>query len=119
MSSMYHQDLLDEAKHPRRYGLLDNPDQQFVGTNSSCGDSVEITIKIDESNKITEIGWTGEGCIMSQASLSVLSDWAVGKSVDEVKNLTVEDILNLLGLSEISPGRVKCVMLGVKAVGSN
>ncbi len=119
MSSMYHQDLLDEAKHPRRHGLLADPDEQFNGTNSSCGDSVEITVKFDEAGTIAEIGWTGDGCVMSQASLSVLADWSVGKSVSEVKKLTVEDMLDLLGLTEISPGRVKCVMLGVKAIASS
>ncbi|MFZ1720877.1 MAG: iron-sulfur cluster assembly scaffold protein [Microgenomates group bacterium] len=116
MSSMYHQDLLDEAKHPRRYGLLDNPDQHFVGSNSSCGDSVEITVNIDESGKIIDIGWIGKGCIMSQASMSVLAEWAVGKRVTEVSKLSQDQVLEKIGLEAISPGRIKCVMLGVSAL---
>ena len=74
-------------------------------------------MKISDDKKILEkVSWTGSGCIMSRAALSVLAPVIEGKEVKEVQKLAQEDILDLLGLPTISPGRRKCIMLGLTAI---
>ena len=114
---MYHQDLLDEANNPSNYGELQDADIKSTQFNASCGDVITIQIKLSEDkSKIADIAWQGEGCIISQASMSVLSEELKGMEVSAVKELEQDAILELLGLEEISMGRIKCLRLGLQAV---
>ena len=71
-------------------------------------------IKI-EDNKVTKAMYNGDGCAISQASASMLTEQLIGKTLEEVKEISNEDIYKMLGV-EISPGRVKCALLGIVAV---
>lgn len=114
---MYHQDLLEEAKHPQNMGTLENPDLQTTEFNASCGDVVSVEIKLsDDKSEILSVRWKGDGCIISQASMSVLSAQLEGMKVSEVEKIKQEDLLELLGLDSITPGRIKCLHLGLHAV---
>lgn len=113
---LYPEDLLDEAAHPRNYGLLDSPTIRCSEANASCGDSIELTAVINDDGVITAIGWVGTGCIMSRASMSVISDWIIGKSVRQIAEIHLENVLNSIGLDSITPGRIKCLELSVKVV---
>jgi nitrogen fixation protein NifU and related proteins len=115
--NIYHEDLLDEAKNPSNYGDLDNPDVTTTEYNASCGDVITVSIKLSKDKKtIEEIKWKGQGCIISQASMSVLSEKIKGFPVSQLKKLTKEEVLEELGLTEISVGRIKCLLLGLNAV---
>lgn len=121
MSNIYHEDLLDEAKNPSNFGDLDNADFTTTSYNASCGDVITVSVKLGEDKKsgkkiIQDIKWKGQGCIISQASMSVLSEKIKGFSVEKIKELTQEEVLDELGLEEISMGRVKCLLLGLSAV---
>jgi nitrogen fixation NifU-like protein len=121
MSNIYHEDLIDEAKNPSNFGDLDNADFSTTSYNASCGDVVSVSVKLQEDPKsgekiVEDIMWKGHGCIISQASMSVLSEKIKGLSVNELKKLTQEDVLEELGLEEISMGRLKCLLLGLSAV---
>lgn len=106
--------LLDHYHNPRNFGHLENPDIVHEEGNPSCGDQIRIEIKV-EDNKIADIKFTGKGCTISQASASILTEIVKGKSLDEVKNFSKEDMLNALGIP-ISPIRLKCALLGLKVL---
>lgn len=115
--SLYQEELLDLAQNPQNYGELTDADITHTETNASCGDYATVMIKISDDKKILEkVSWTGSGCIMSRAALSVLAPAIEGKEINEVQRLSQDDVLNLLGLPTISPGRRKCIMLGLSAV---
>ncbi len=121
MHNLYHEDLLDEAKNPSNYGELDDADVTTTQYNASCGDVITVSIKlgVDATTNekiVADIKWKGQGCIISQASMSVLSEKIKGYPVSKLQELTQEAVLEELGLEEISMGRIKCLLLGLSAV---
>lgn len=118
MSELYQEVLLEEAKHPQNQGQLLDADTVLTQTNASCGDQVTIYLKVDsQSHRITDLKWEGQGCIISQAAMSLLSQVILERklTVSETNDFTQSDVEELLGIEEISPGRIKCLMLGVSA----
>ncbi len=115
MDDMYRENILDHGMHPRHRGLLDPADIDFEGHNPLCGDRLRLTMRVDEHNRITEIGWDGAGCAISQASASMLGEEILGKTLDEVKSISKEDIFELLGIP-LSMNRVKCALLSLKVL---
>ena len=115
MDDMYRENILDHGMNPRNTGLLDPATIDFEANNPLCGDRLRLTLRIDESNIITELAWDGEGCAISQAAASMLGEEILGKSLDEVKQITRDDIFEWLGIP-ISANRVKCALLGLKTV---
>lgn len=113
----YYELILDHYKNPRNRGKIENPDAHAFDSNPYCGDEVEITIKLDEEKKtIREIRFLGRGCALSQASASILSEMVKGKSIEEVKNMTKEDLLRELGNPKLGPTRIKCALLSFKTL---
>lgn len=117
MIDLYHEDLIDEAKNPSNYGDLDAADVTTTQFNASCGDVITVAIQFSQDKtKVADIKWKGHGCIISQAAMSVLSEKLKGYPIPQIQQLSQEEILEELGLSEISMGRVKCLLLGLSAV---
>jgi nitrogen fixation NifU-like protein len=112
---MYREQILDHAKHPRHHGLLQPADVDFEGHNPLCGDKLHLTLRVDENNRVTEVGWEGEGCAISQASMSMLSEEVVGKTLDELRHLSKDDIFDMLGI-QLSMNRIKCALLSLKVL---
>ncbi len=112
---MYREQILDHAKNPRHHGLLQPADIDFEGNNPLCGDRLHLTLRVDEQNRVQEVGWEGEGCAISQASMSMLSEEIVGKTLDELRHIAKEDIFDLLGIS-LSMNRIKCALLSLKVL---
>ncbi len=108
--------LLDHYNYPKKKGELDSPDISHEEGNPLCGDKIKLDIKL-ENNKIKDIRFSGEGCVISQASASILSEFVEGKDLEEIKKMDAEDIFNLLGI-RISPIRYKCALLALKALKS-
>jgi nitrogen fixation protein NifU and related proteins len=115
MDDMYRENILDHAKNPRHHGVLNPADIDFEGENPLCGDHLHLTMRVDESNHITEIGWEGDGCAISQASASMLGESIIGKTLEEVRTITKEDIFEMLGIP-LSANRVKCALLSLKVL---
>lgn len=111
---MYAENILEHYKNPHNYGPLEKADVEHKEYNPLCGDSVTMRLVI-EGNKIKEIKFVGRGCAISQASISLLTDEVKGKTIDEIKSMTRQDMIGLLGV-EISPARMKCAMLGIKTL---
>jgi nitrogen fixation NifU-like protein len=111
-SDMYRQQILDHYKNPRNYGELEDPDFTHVGENPSCGDTIRMEVDLDdEGEAIESVRFTGDGCAISMASASMLSERLHGMSVAELDALDTDDVTEMLGV-DISPMRVKCAVLG-------
>lgn len=117
MDNIYQEALIAEAQHPQNSGKLEHPDAQHHETNASCGDDVTITLKFSKDKKTVEqVGWTGAGCVVSQASMSVLSEKLKGASLTDIKKWHKADLLPFFGMDDISAGREKCFLMSLKAV---
>ena len=115
MDNMYRENILDHGMNPRHSGILDPATVDYEAHNPLCGDRIRLTMRIDENNVVTDIGWDGEGCAISQAAASMLGEEILGKSLDEVKQIDRDHIFELLGIP-ISANRVKCALLGFKTL---
>jgi len=115
MSSIYSEIILDYYRHPKNKGTLENPQIQARDTNPLCGDVVEIQMVLDGDNTVKDIKFTGQGCAISQASASMLTELIKGKSLDEVRKISKEDVLSLIG-GQLSAVRLKCALLSLKVM---
>jgi nitrogen fixation protein NifU and related proteins len=107
------ENVKDHGEHPHNWGLL--ADYQFHATdeNPLCGDQLELTLKVDEDSIVTEVGWDGQGCLISKSAASMLGDALIGKSLDEIKQITSDEVLAMLGIP-ITMSRHKCALLSLK-----
>ena len=113
-NDIYKQNILDHYRHPHNKGKLEGFSVSQDGANPSCGDTVVLYLYI-ESGVIQDVSFEGDGCAVSQAATSMLTDKIKGMSLDDVKLLTPGDIYTMLGVT-ISPGRVKCALLSYGAL---
>jgi nitrogen fixation protein NifU and related proteins len=113
--SMYMENILDHYKHPHNKGTIENPNIKNEEKNPSCGDQIEVTAKVNKSKEIIEIKFNGHGCAISQASISMITDEAIGKTTEEIIKIQKEDVLELLGV-DVVPMRIKCAMLGLRVL---
>lgn len=114
MADIYAENILDHFNDPRNSGEIKNADIKHKEFNPFCGDQIEITVKL-KNKKISEINFQGKGCSISQASASMLTEMIKGKSIDEIKKLAKEDILDLLSIP-IGPVRMKCALLALDTI---
>lgn len=112
--NLYQEILMDHYKHPRNYGSLDKYDFSSGQLNPSCGDSV-IMQGIVENNFIKELKFTGKGCVISQATASLVTQAGKGKSIDEILQWDANYITELIGM-QLGLLRLKCAMLPLQAL---
>ena len=117
MEELYREQILEHYKRPHNFGSVENPDLEFEDTNPFCGDEQHVTIRLDENDRVAEVKFEGQGCAISTAATSLLTDELVGMSRDELIKLPKEYVLDLLGI-DISATRMKCALLGLKVVKS-
>jgi nitrogen fixation NifU-like protein len=111
---MYRQQILDHYRNPRNYGELEDPTFTHVGENPSCGDTIRMDVDLaDDGETIERVAFTGDGCAISMASASMLSQKLQGMTVAELAELDRDDVTDMLGV-DISPMRVKCAVLAEK-----
>jgi len=129
LDSLYQEVILDHYKRPQHKGLATTYDAQVHHVNPSCGDEITLNVTLDE-DKVAAITWDGVGCSISQASVSILSDLLLDKSISEAElilnNFTelmqskgtmagddaiLEDAVAMAGVSKF-PARIKCALLG-------
>lgn len=110
--SLYREHILQHYKEPHNFGEVDDPDVDVVVANPTCGDELHITAAVDDG-EISEVKFDGSGCALSIASASLLTDELQGEPLESLKNISEEQVFNLVGLEkdEVSPMRVKCVLL--------
>ena len=117
MEELYREQILEHYKRPHNFGAVENPDLEFEDTNPFCGDEQHVTIRLDEDDRVAEVKFEGQGCAISTAATSLLTDELIGMSRDELNKLPKEYVLDLLGI-DISATRMKCALLGLKVVKS-
>jgi len=103
--------ILDHYKNPRNFGTIEDADFSYEEGIPSCGDVIRLDLKIRD-NKLDDIKFSGTGCAISQASVSILTENVTGKEIREVISLTDQDMLQALG-GQVSPIRFKCALLGL------
>lgn len=110
MDELYRDYILDHYRRPRNKGHLPHPDVAHEEHNPLCGDRVALELTIRDG-MVTEARFDGEGCAISQASASVLTEMIVGRPLAELRQLGREDVLESLGIDNVSPARLKCALL--------
>jgi nitrogen fixation NifU-like protein len=115
MDDLYRELIVERYKTPLYKGKLEDGNISFEDENPLCGDQIRIDLKVDDSGKILEAAFDGHGCAISQASADLLLESVIGKTVEDVKRMTKQDILDLLGI-ELGPVRLKCALLSLKVI---
>lgn len=115
MDDFYRENILDHYRHPRHAGTLADATHSHEEYNPLCGDIIRIDLHVNEANIIDKVAFSGKGCAISQASASMLTELLEGKSLDEAKQISKDDILEMLGI-EIGPVRLKCALLSLKVL---
>ena len=115
MDDFYREIIIDRYKNPLNQGTLDPHDISFEDDNPLCGDHIRIDLRVGEDGRVNEAVFDGHGCAISLASADLLMESIQGKTIDEVKALTKEDILEMLGI-ELGPVRLKCALLSLKVL---
>lgn len=113
-TELYKENILDHYKHPRHKVKMSDATHSSTAHNPVCGDTIAIYIKISNA-AIINISFTGEGCAISQASMSLLTDHLLGKQLEEVGTIGESDVYQLLGIP-ISHTRKKCALLSLTAL---
>jgi nitrogen fixation NifU-like protein len=108
---LYRELILDHYRSPRNHGRLEHYDAKAEGQNPLCGDELEIELTVVDE-KIDQIRFHGQGCAISQASTSMLTELVEGKPIAEAAALQREDVVEMLGIP-LSPIRLKCALLGL------
>ena len=115
MDDLYRQLIIDRYKNPLYRGSLDIHDIAFEDDNPLCGDHIRVELRLDGGNVVKEAAFEGHGCAISQASADLLMESVIGKTLDEVKAISKDDLLTLLGL-DLGPVRLKCALLSLKVL---
>jgi nitrogen fixation NifU-like protein len=115
MDDLYRELIIDRYKNPHFRGTLEPHDITFEDDNPLCGDHIRIDLRVDGDDRVSEVAFDGHGCAISQATADLLAESVVGKTLDEVKQISKQDILDMLGI-ELGPVRLKCALLSLKVL---
>jgi len=111
---IYRENILEHYKHPRHRGTLEHPDITYEDANPLCGDHLRMDLKVRDG-RVEQVAFSGHGCSISQAAASMLCERIEGRPLEEIKQLTREDVLEMLGI-ELGPVRLKCGLLALKTL---
>jgi nitrogen fixation NifU-like protein len=116
MDNLYRDFILEHYRSPHNKGRLDPHDLHFADSNPTCGDELSMTLRLDESRQaIVDVAFDGQGCAISQASASILTDELRGMTLEQVKAMNPRDLLDELEVP-IGPARLKCALLSYKVL---
>jgi nitrogen fixation protein NifU and related proteins len=110
--SEYIEYLLDHYQNPRHKHRMEGADVQLGGGNPGCGDLITMYLKVDDNDRITEASFEGEGCTISQAGGSIISEMLPGMTLQEVKDLGTSTMVEEMG-EDIVKSRVRCATLAL------
>ncbi len=115
MDDLYREIIIEHYKNPGFRGELNPHDYSFEDENPVCGDHIRVDLRVDEDVKIIDARFSGEGCAISQASADLLIESVIGKNIEDVKSLSKQDVLELLGI-DLGVVRLKCALLPLKVL---
>jgi nitrogen fixation NifU-like protein len=111
---LYAENILEHYHHPHRKLPIMDATVTREEVNTSCGDALTLSLKLEDGT-VTDVGWEGSGCAISQAGMSLLSDELIRKSEKELKEMTPKTMTDLLGI-DVGPQRRKCALLALHAL---
>ena len=114
MNDLYMENIIDHYENPHNKGRLEHPDVAYEEDNPVCGDHIRVELKVDDG-VVSDVRFDGHGCSISQASASMLTEEIKGKTLEEVKRIDKQAVLDLLGIP-IGPVRMKCALLSLKVL---
>jgi nitrogen fixation protein NifU and related proteins len=114
VDDIYRQYILEHYREPRNHGHLENPDVHAADTNPLCGDRIELDLRVRDG-QVTEVRFDGRGCAISQASASMLTERIEGATLEELRALGPQDVLEMLGVP-IGPARQRCALLVLRVL---
>lgn len=112
---LYAEQIVDLSKNPLNRGALAKASLTHSGVNTTCGDHVRLYL-LTEGGKVKDASWEGEGCAISIAAASVLTEEIKGKKLKELTGMAKEDLYEWLGIDHLGPARVKCVTLSLETL---
>jgi nitrogen fixation protein NifU and related proteins len=115
-SDLYREQLLDHYHNPENFGVLDNADVDIEMDNPTCGDMIHLTARLDESGRVAEVMFEGQGCVISMAAASMFTEHVRGKTLADIAAMSMADIQEMMGGVQLSMGRVKCALLPLNAM---
>jgi len=113
--SEYIEHILDHFQNPRNKGRMEDADVQLGGGNPGCGDLITVYLKINDEGRIAKASFEGEGCTISQAGGSIVSEMIEGMTIEEVKALGTDTIKEEMG-EDVVKSRVRCATLALGTV---
>ncbi|HKY44008.1 MAG TPA: iron-sulfur cluster assembly scaffold protein [Pyrinomonadaceae bacterium] len=114
MPALYSEILLDHFRHPRNYGDLPAADISYESFNPLCGDRIRIALKLND-RVVQDARFKGDGCAISTAAASLLTEMIVGANLEELSSLPDDRLISALE-SNIQPTRVQCALLPLDAL---
>ena len=114
MPALYSDILLDHFRRPRNYGDLTAPDISYENLNPLCGDRIRIDVRLNNSI-VEEARFKGDGCAISLAAASLLTELLRGIPIDELSNFSDDRLIRALE-SDIKPARIVCALLPLEAL---
>jgi len=111
----YRERVLDHYHNPRHRGRLESPDLIGEADNAVCGDRVRLELRLGEAGQVTEVAFSGDGCIISMAAASMLADHIHGRSLEELGGLTEKEMLAMLGVG-LGKARQRCALVALEAL---
>jgi len=114
---IYEEHVLDHYEDPYHRGSLESATHADQGDNPLCGDRIHVDLRLDDQGKVAEAWFDGEGCVISQASASMLIEKVEGKTIDEIKEFSAPEMLELFG-PKLTPNRQKCCLLSWRVLQS-
>jgi len=114
VEDLYREVILDHYQNPRNYGTLEPADVSYEEDNPVCGDHIRLDLRL-ANGRVSEVRFSGHGCAISQASASMLTEAIQGKTLEELKSFSKDDVLDMLGIP-LGPVRLKCALLSLKVL---
>lgn len=111
---LYRQNILDHYQNPRNFGTLPKPDISVEDSNPLCGDKIRMDLLVTDG-RVEDVRFSGVGCSISRAAASMLTEEIKGKTLEEVKRIGRDEVLEMLGI-ELGPVRLKCALLALKTL---
>ena len=111
---MYREHIMEHYKNPDNSGDLTSYDIKCFAHNPSCGDEIEIKIKLDK-DKVKDAKFNAKGCAISLASADILLENIKNKSLNEIKKMNEKNLMKLLNV-KIIPARMNCALLALNAL---
>ena len=104
--------LLDHYENPRNRRAIEGADIDYTGGNPGCGDIIHMYATVGENDRITDVSFEGEGCTISQAAASIVTEMVKDKTLRDLESMSYETLVEELGSEVVAP-RIKCAVLAL------